>query len=205
MSDRPATRPALIRHAPNAVTLARAGLGLIGAIALVQATGAETDAGAIALSLASGLLFVLAALTDALDGWMARALGVESRLGALLDPIADKVLTGAYLIAFLVVTGLDPWIAAPVAVILARDAAVTAARLSRLGRDPAPLPVTAEAKLKTALLMVLIALPFAAIGAALPFGAGQTVLEQGYHIWIGGMWLAAAMSVFSGIQYRRAR
>ncbi len=203
MSDPLAPRPALIRHAPNAVTVSRAGLGVIGALALVQAPGAETEAGAIALSLAAGLLFALAALSDALDGWLARSLGVESALGALLDPMADKVLTGAYLIAFLAVAGLDPWLAAPVAVIIARDVAVTAARLSRLGREAAPLPVTPEAKLKTALLMGLIALPFAAVAAALPFGAAETVAAQGYHLWIGGLWLAAALSVFSGLNYTR--
>ena len=204
MSDQPATRPALIRHAPNAVTVSRAGLGVIGALALGLAPAAESEAGAILFSLASGLLFALAALTDALDGWMARALRVESALGALLDPIADKVLTGAYLIAFLVIAGFDPWLAAPVLVILARDAAVTAARLSRLDRERAPLPVTPEAKLKTALLMGLIALPFAAVAASLPFAAADAVVAEGYYVWIGGLWLAAALSVFSGLKYRRA-
>ena len=204
MNDQPANRPALIRHAPNAVTLSRAGLGVVGALALGVAPVAETETGAIALSLASGLLFALAALTDALDGWMARALGVESALGALLDPIADKVLTGAYLIAFLVIAGFDPWLAAPVLVIVARDVAVTAARLSCLDREPDPLPVTPEAKLKTALLMVLIALPFAAVAAALPFAAADSVVAEGYYVWIGGLWLAAVLSVFSGLKYRRA-
>ena len=54
-------------------------------------------------------LFVLASLSDFLDGWMARRMGIVSKFGAMLDPIADKVLIGVCLLSLAQVTG-DGWL-----------------------------------------------------------------------------------------------
>lgn len=189
-----------LAHLPNAVTIARALAGLVGAWLLLQSAGAWTEDAAAALGLASGAVFVLAALSDWLDGWLARRLDAHSALGALLDPIADKVLVGAYFIAFTLIAGGDPWLAIPVAIILGRDVIMTGLRLTRRDRaaPSAPLAVSQDAKFKTALHMALIAAPFVLVIA------GFTDVGAWYHVWIGAVWFAALLSLWTAWGYLRA-
>lgn len=115
-------------------------------------------------------LFAAAALTDFLDGWLARRLGQESRLGAVLDPIADKAMVATALALLLWVSPLAPWLALPAAVILFREVLVSGLREAVA---PARLDVTPLAKIKTALQMLAVgALLFAgATGFGEPLGA----------------------------------
>ena len=105
------------------------------------------------------VLFVLAALTDFVDGYLARAWKQESKIGAMLDPIADKAMV---IIALLVITGfsgMNPWILLPATLILFREVFVSGLR-EYLGDTAGTLKVTNLAKWKTTLQMVAIAVLF---------------------------------------------
>lgn len=107
------------------------------------------------------ILFVTAALTDWIDGYLARAWKQESKFGAMLDPIADKAMV---IIALLVITGyagMNPWILMPSTLILFREVFVSGLR-EFLGSTSKLLAVTKLAKWKTTAQMVAIAVLFAA-------------------------------------------
>jgi len=107
------------------------------------------------------ILFVTAAITDFVDGYLARAWKQESKFGAMLDPIADKAMV---IIALLVITGfsgMNPWIMMPATFIIFREVFVSGLR-EFLGATAGLLKVTQLAKWKTTLQMVGIALLFAA-------------------------------------------
>ena len=115
-------------------------------------------------------LFVLAAVTDFFDGWLARAWKQESNFGAMLDPIADKAMV---LIALLVITGfsgMNPWILLPATVIFFREVFVAGLR-EFLGATAALLKVTKLAKWKTTMQMVAISMLF--------LGTGLDVVDHG--------------------------
>jgi CDP-diacylglycerol--glycerol-3-phosphate 3-phosphatidyltransferase len=143
---------------------------------------------------------VLAALTDWLDGWLARVLDARSAFGALLDPIADKVLVGAYLIAFAAISGWMIWLAAPVAVIVGRDVLVTALRFTRPA--PATLNVTSDARTKTALAMGMTAAPFALVALDLATPVSLPV-EAWFFYWVGGVWFIAILTAWTAMPYVR--
>ena len=109
------------------------------------------------------VLFVTAALTDFLDGYLARRWKQESKLGAMLDPIADKAMV---VIALLVITGfsgMDPYILLPATVIMFREVFVSGLR-EFLGDTAGLLKVTQLAKWKTTAQMVAIAVLFLGTG-----------------------------------------
>ena len=139
-----------MKHVPNALTVGR----IVAAPVCLYLLWTGTFAG----QLAGAVLFILAAITDWLDGRLAREYGVSSRLGQFLDPLADKVLVlGAFfLIPFLEPIGRGlaepvgawlPWLA--IGAIAARDVAVTWLRsvYERRGRS---LATSSAAKWKTA-------------------------------------------------------
>ena len=106
------------------------------------------------------ILFVFAAITDYVDGYLARAWKQESKFGAMLDPIADKAMV---IIALLVITGfsgMNPWILLPATVIIFRETFVSGLR-EFLGDTAGLLKVTNLAKWKTTAQMVAIAVLFA--------------------------------------------
>lgn len=105
------------------------------------------------------VLFVVAAITDWFDGYLAREWKQESRFGAMLDPIADKAMV---VIALLVITGfsgMNPWILLPATVILFREVFVSGLR-EFLGSTRGLLHVTRLAKWKTTAQMVAISVLF---------------------------------------------
>ncbi|MEL6267412.1 MAG: CDP-diacylglycerol--glycerol-3-phosphate 3-phosphatidyltransferase [Pseudomonadota bacterium] len=133
-------------------------------------------------------LFVVAALTDFLDGWLARALDQRSALGAMLDPIADKAMVILVLAALL---GDAGWaIALPAMAIILREVLVSGLR-EYLG--DVKLAVTRLAKWKTAAQLV-------AVGALLmPVEAAQAA-------GVVLLWVAAGLTIVTGMDYfRRAR
>ncbi|WP_298260042.1 CDP-diacylglycerol--glycerol-3-phosphate 3-phosphatidyltransferase [uncultured Litoreibacter sp.] len=106
------------------------------------------------------VLFVTAALTDWLDGYLARAWKQESKFGAMLDPIADKAMV---IIALLVITGfsgMNPWVLLPSTLIMFREVFVSGLR-EFLGDTAGLLKVTNLAKWKTTAQMTAIAVLFA--------------------------------------------
>lgn len=140
-------------------------------------------------------IYALACVTDWLDGWLARRWDVDSTLGRMLDPIADKVLTGA-LIVLLAATGDAPVV--PAMLIVARELLVSGLR-EQLATRAVTLHVTRLAKWKTTAQMV--ALGFLIPGTAGPaLGDGLTTLDVGVVLF----WLAALLTVVTGWSYLAA-
>ncbi len=155
---------------------------------------------------ASVFVFVLAALTDWLDGWIARRYNQFSAFGAFLDPVADKLMVAVALI--LIVQGHHtPWMAFWAAVIIGREIAVSALRewMAEMGQR-AKVKVAALGKFKTIAQMV-------ALGFLLYSVSPNSTLPPGTGIWMGrlifhvGDWLlaiAAILTLWSGALYLRA-
>jgi CDP-diacylglycerol--glycerol-3-phosphate 3-phosphatidyltransferase len=106
------------------------------------------------------ILFVLAAITDWFDGYLARAWKQESKLGAMLDPIADKAMVVIALMVIVGYSSMSPWLVLPATFILFREVFVSGLR-EFLGDTAGTLKVTPLAKWKTTLQMVAIAVLFA--------------------------------------------
>ena len=142
-------------------------------------------------------IFVIAASTDWVDGYLARKWNAESRWGAILDPIADKILvTGAIL--GVLTSGSVQQIIIPCGLILFREFAVSALRETMAGRIS--LPVTLAAKWKTTLQMV-------ALGCQLfarnwdSFGLDLGLLNYFQPFADTLIWLAAIITIWTGWQY----
>ncbi len=109
-------------------------------------------------SVASAVIFALAAITDWLDGYLARKLNQASALGAFLDPVADKLMVA---VALVLLTQAHPtlYFAIPAAVIICREIAVSALRewMAELG-ERASVAVSMVGKVKTTAQMIAILL-----------------------------------------------
>ena len=139
-------------------------------------------------------LFGAAALTDWLDGYLARLLKEESAFGRFLDPIADKLLVAALLV-MLGATGRLPGLSVvPAVVILMREVLISGLRefLAGLGVG---LPVSRLAKWKTAVQMAAIALLI--LGRP---GGSSLFLE---HWGAAALWIAGVLTVITGWDYLR--
>lgn len=131
---------------PNMLTFAR--VLMIPIVLWLLAEGSPTSA------FMAAMLYILATITDALDGWLARRQGIESVLGKFLDPLADKLLVMATLV-YLVDMGRAP--AWAVAIILARELSITALRTIALS-EGVVMAASQGGKEKTAIQMVAILL-----------------------------------------------
>src|SRR5262245_61134326 len=133
------------------------------------------------------LVFGAAALTDLLDGYVARRHGLQSRLGAFLDPMADKLLLVSSFVTLTWLKALPFWIAA---VVISRDLIlmVGALAIHMAGGRITPRP-TRAGKLAT-FCQVLTVLA----GLVMPFYQMPMILRT-------VLWLAAAFTVVSGLQY----
>jgi cardiolipin synthase (CMP-forming) len=141
-------------------------------------------------------IFAAAAVTDYLDGYVARTYSQSSALGRMLDPIADKLLVAAcllMLVADRTISGAATWAAI---VILCREVLVSGLR-EYLAELKVGLPVSRVAKWKTT--VQLLALGFLVAGPA-----GETILPGTERIGIGLLWLAAALTLWTGWDYMRA-
>jgi len=173
------------------------------------------------------ILFVGAALTDFVDGYLARAWKQESKFGAMLDPIADKAMV---VIALLVITGyagMDPWILLPATLIMFREVFVSGLR-EFLGDTAGTLKVTKLAKWKTTAQMVAISVLFATGIFTHMFldrttGMDQSVINEifaggddpsnlrlisdaaraTWWIGVGLLWVAAVLTFVTGVDYLR--
>ena len=99
-------------------------------------------------------LFIIAAVTDALDGYIARRYGAVSRLGEFLDPVADKLMVSAALIVLIALGRVDYFVAL---VIIGREITVSALRewMARIGKSSS-VAVNSMGKIKTIAQMVAI-------------------------------------------------
>jgi CDP-diacylglycerol---glycerol-3-phosphate 3-phosphatidyltransferase len=142
--------------------------------------------------LAAAIVFSIAAITDWLDGYLARRLGQTSKLGAFLDPVADKLMVAVVLVILL---QADPkiWLAIPIAVIIGREIAVSALRewMAELGVR-GKVAVSVIGKVKTFAQMaaiILLILSHAELFVVLT--------KPGYCL----LYVAAALTLWSMVRY----
>ena len=144
-------------------------------------------------------LFVIASFTDFLDGMLARMLGEESKLGELLDPIADKIIVATALILLVMDGTIRHYEVIAAIIILTREILISGLR-EFLARGQIKLPVTNLAKLKTFLQMLAIAL-------LLTGKTGNKILNfQDYNAQTIGiilLWLSAFLTLYTGYEYLR--
>jgi cardiolipin synthase len=145
------------------------------------------------------VLFVIASFTDFLDGMLARMMGEESKLGELLDPIADKIIVATALILLVMSGTIRHYEVVAAIIILTREILISGLR-EFLARGQIKLPVTNLAKLKTFLQMVAISL-------LLTGETGNKILNfQDYNaqtIGIVLLWLSAFLTLYTGYEYLR--
>lgn len=151
-------------------------------------------------------LFILAALTDYLDGYLARKWNVVSGFGRMIDPIADKLLVAGCVIAFSIATLGNPLFLVPSLAIVFRDILVSGARehAALVGRA---MPPTNLAKWKTAFEMLAIAIlivwiltkSYLPIDSVIP-----DIASVSKTLGLTCLWLAAILSVYTGSLYVRA-
>ena len=144
-------------------------------------------------------LFVIASFTDFLDGMLARMLGEESKLGELLDPIADKIIVATALILLVMDGTIRQYEVIAAIIILTREILISGLR-EFLAKGQIKLPVSNLAKLKTFLQMVAIAL-------LLTGETGNKILNfQDYNAQTIGiilLWLSAFLTLYTGYEYLR--
>ena len=145
------------------------------------------------------VLFIIASFTDFLDGMLARMMGEESKLGELLDPIADKIIVATALILLVMSGTIKHYEVIAAIIILTREILISGLR-EFLARGQIKLPVTNLAKLKTFLQMVAIAL-------LLTGETGNKILNfQDYNAQTIGiilLWLSAFLTLYTGYEYLR--
>lgn len=197
----PMTSP--LRNIPNILTGARLAAGVVMFLILAGATATPILSAYLspddqfALYRAAFFIFVIAASTDWVDGFLARRWKVESRWGAILDPIADKILvTGAIL--GLLTSGSLTQIAIPCGLILFREFAVSALRETLAGE--VKLPVTTLAKWKTTLQLFSLGLQLLALNWGV-FGWDLQLLPNFQTFADVMLWIAAGITVWTGWQY----
>ena len=145
------------------------------------------------------VLFIIASFTDFLDGMLARMMGEESKLGELLDPIADKIIVATALILLVMSGTIRHYEVIAAIIILTREILISGLR-EFLARGQIKLPVTNLAKLKTFLQMIAIAL-------LLTGETGNKILNfQDYNAQTIGiilLWLSAFLTLYTGYEYLR--
>jgi cardiolipin synthase len=145
------------------------------------------------------VLFVIASFTDFLDGMLARMMEEESKLGELLDPIADKIIVATALILLVMSGTIRHYEVVAAIIILTREILISGLR-EFLARGQIKLPVTNLAKLKTFLQMVAISL-------LLTGETGNKILNfQDYNAQTIGiilLWLSAFLTLYTGYEYLR--
>ena len=163
-------------NVPNVLTVLRILLVPVLVVALLD----ETENG----DLLAAIVFAIASLTDLLDGWLARSRNSITTFGKLMDPIADKLLIVAALVALVSLGRLAAWVAM---VIIAREFAVTALRMAAT-QQGVVIPATLFGKAKTCLQIAAV---LALIAAGDPTPA-----------WVDALvYATVAVTVASGVDY----
>ena len=148
---------------------------------------------------AAAFVFILASVTDWLDGWIARAYNQSSAFGAFLDPVADKLMVAVALL-LIVQKHPTPWMALWAAAIIGREIAVSALRewMAELGQR-AKVKVASIGKIKTIVQMVALTILLYFVPdklgdkPSIPFIVGDWMLA-----------VAALLTIWSGLAYLHA-
>jgi cardiolipin synthase (CMP-forming) len=198
MNSTGATTPSKLWALPNLLTYGRIVAVPVLAGLLLWNERAEEITGLGVMTarwLALGI-YVVAAITDFFDGYLARRWQLQSSLGRMLDPIADKVLVAVVLLVLCgdqILRGGHVWAAI---IILAREVLVSGLR-EYLGQLRMSVPVTQIAKWKTTVQLV-------AIGFLIAGPAGDAIVPLITWIGIIGLWIAAGLTLYTGYDYFRA-
>ena len=146
-------------------------------------------------NLLSTIVFVTAAITDWIDGWLARRWNQTSAFGAFLDPVADKLMVCTALVALIELGRLDPIVGL---IIIGREITISALRewMASVGAR-ASVAVNWMGKAKT--IAQMVAIPFLLFSGPL-FGGLIDTLRWGSVL----VWIAAALTVVSMVYYLRA-
>ncbi len=198
-----------MKSLPNILTASRLVLALFMFVALAAAAGAVpglsnhlTQDTQFALQRWAIYAFVVAAVTDFFDGWLARKLDAVSVWGAILDPIGDKVLVCGAILALMALGGAQPMVLLPGGLILFREFTVSALREVGAGRG-VKLPVTLLAKWKTTLQLLALTMELV-VGAwgAFPLLPQDPAFEGPAAVAAHAMlWLATVVTLITGAQY----
>ena len=168
---------------PNAITIVRILCAPVFCWMLLADNGHDG-----ALRWRAAALFIVAIATDGIDGYLARKHNIVSDLGKLLDPIADKVLTGVAFVSLSILAELPWWITI---VVLVREIGITVHRL--IVASDHVVAAAWLGKLKT--MAQAVALSFALLPLASVVGD--------WIIWVNivTMWAAVILTVVSGLDY----
>ena len=183
---------------PNLITVGRILLAALVFMLLADAAGVLPGEGgpprdAAALVWTALGVFVVAALTDFVDGWLARRLDAASPWGAVLDPIADKIAVTAAILGLIVLSPLGS-VPLPGFLILFREVFISGLR-EGVAPKGVKLPVTTLAKWKTTVQLV-------ALAAEMP----ATLAPYGSSIRVGAdllLWFAVVITLWTGVEYLR--
>lgn len=137
--------PMVPLNVPNVLTVMRILLVPVLVVALLD----KTSGG----DLLAAIVFAIASLTDAIDGYLARSRNWVTTFGKLMDPIADKLLIVAALIALVSLSRLEPWVAM---VIISREIAVTVLRAATGAQQGLVIAASGLGKLKTAFQVAMV-------------------------------------------------
>lgn len=163
-------------NVPNVLTVIRILLVPVLVVALLENTG-DGD-------LLAAIVFAVASVTDAIDGYLARSRNWVTTFGKLMDPIADKLLIVAALIALVSLNRLDAWVAM---VIIAREFAVTVLRVAAGTQQGVVISASPLGKLKTALQVAMVM---------------ALIAVEGRPLWVSLLvYVTVAVTVLSGADY----
>lgn len=163
-------------NVPNVLTLVRILLVPVLVVALLE----KTSGG----DLLAAIVFATASLTDAIDGYLARSRNWVTTFGKLMDPVADKLLIVAALVALVSLGRLEAWVAM---VIIAREFAVTALRVAVGTQQGLVIPASPWGKLKTAVQVAMVI---------------SLIAVHGHPPWLTAViYLTVAVTVVSGADY----
>ncbi|KTR96841.1 CDP-diacylglycerol--glycerol-3-phosphate 3-phosphatidyltransferase [Microbacterium testaceum] len=179
---------AVHRQLPNAITIAR----ILCAPVFLWMLLADGGAGG-ALRWAAGVVFIVAIATDGIDGYIARKYDIVSDLGKLLDPIADKALTGVAFVGLSILGELDWWVTI---VVLVREVGITVYRFMVVSDHV--LAAAWMGKLKTVAQAVALSI------ALLPFASLSDAAGWQATVWWAGvvtMTIAVILTIASGLDY----
>ena len=165
---------------PNLLSLSRVFLAPVVMVILTMRTQFGSFLGMPLGDLLALLVFVVASVTDAADGYIARKRGMVTNLGKFIDPLADKILVTAVLVALVELQRLPAWI---VVVVVSREFIVTGLRMVAAA-EGVVIAASKGGKAKTVSQIVAISM---------------MILDLPGGIW--GMWVAMILTVWSGMDY----
>jgi cardiolipin synthase len=144
-------------------------------------------------------VFTAAAITDYFDGEIARSRSLQSDLGRMLDPIADKLLVGSVIMVLVGQGRLSAWGLYPSILIILREILVSGLR-EYLAEVRVGMPVTQLAKWKTGVQMTALGMLLAGNSSAVLLGIGWLPVSV---IGEGLLWLAAVLTLITGWDYMK--